>query len=774
MALAAVKGISEERGGYIETRDGDVVTHNVGHLLRQKYPRDIDSRWGFTCEHLPIDPDDIPLEPEPNKAKQLAVIEDLFRRRRITRVVLAGDAGREGSLIGRETIAWIGYAGPLARMAVVSYEPDDIRAAIREISPDSAERDYRVYLEGLARQKFDYWLGMTASVISMVRLKPEGLGREPFSSGGVISPLTALIVDREEQIRCFKPREHYQVQAKLRQGVVLRHPASAVLPSGEDRRLYDRGLAERIARAAKDYDGPLKVVRSEERVGPPRLFDKAALVAKAGRAFGWSPNKVLEVAQSLYDHPNALISYPRTESCYLKTEQAESATAILEQLASTEPFGELLRPVLADGGVVIRRGSRYNSAKVGEHHAIIPTRKRANLSKLGDDEVDLYLLVAENFIANHLPDAIDDRTRLSFSVTVEGVSREFTASGRIEKSAGWRRVFQDLEQDEREGRRSTPGRAGHDEAEDARLPDLADGEPVTVASAAIQAAKTQPPPRYREADLEEVMQGLIDQFDDPRIKAMLANRDDPDKPKGLGTAATRGTAIAKIIEDMKYVRRLKKAGGPVAPTEKGYAHVLGWRETFPALVDPVTRARMEGDLARIGDAPSTAEAERRAGEFLGAARQMLGELVDASRDAVPFDLTRLGLENPTSAPSRDMVKAIESIARAKGIDLRDYPGWRDNASVARRFLDEHPPTKREERPPTEAQANLVRRLADERDDDAAQHLVSAASASAYIERCLGGRSRSAGENRSAGKGAGKGTEGCKARGRAERPGAKRR
>ncbi len=766
-ALAEVLGVAKRNQGYIVTRNGDVVTHNIGHLLRQKNPRDIDPRWGFAYEHLPINPADIPLEPEPDKRQQLQVIEDLFRRERIGRVVLAGDAGREGSLIGRETIRWVGFDGPLDRMAVVSYEPGDIRAAIDAMESASADRDHRVYLEGLARQQFDYWLGMTGTVVSVLRLKPAGLGRgEPFSSGGVISPLTALIVDREEAIRRFASRDHYQVLADLGHGVRLRHPTCPVLPSGEDRRLYDRGLAQRIADAARQHAGPLSVKRGEERVGPPKLFDKAALVAKAGKSFGWSPTQVLQVAQSLYDHPHALITYPRTESAYLKTEQAAAAKGVLEALAGLDEFAPVLGPVLEADAVVLRKGSRYNSAKVGEHHAIIPTARAARLARLSDDEAALYLLIARNYVANHLPDAVDDRTRMSFTVTVDGERREFAASGRIERDAGWRRVFQDLDEAEARGRAVMPGRAAENEQEQERLPDLPDGTPVEVQRTDVLGAKTQPPPRYREADLEVVMQRLMDQFDDPAVKAMLANRDDPDKPKGLGTAATRGTAIAKVIDELGYVKRLqKKPGGPVAPTEKGYAHVFGWRAYFPAMVDPVTRARMEGDLARIGDADSTAEAQRLLTDFLAGGRRMLEDMVEACRDARSFDLTQVGMDNPTSAPSRDMVTAVERIAQAKGIDLRTYPGWREDAAVARTFLEEHPPSKAEDRPPSDRQADLVRRLAGERDDDAVPHLVSAAAASAYIDRCFGSGTKASarGCERARGTSAGKRGSGKKPR-----------
>lgn len=766
-ALAKVLGIARDNTkgpfGHYVVRNGDIITNNIGHLLDKVPPAKIDEKWAtWKYDSLPITPSDIPLEPDPGKRQQLSHIEKLFKDVRPSQVVLAGDAGREGSRIGRETVVdWIGYKGPLKRMAIVSYDEPDIRQSIKEMDmdPGAIDRDYRADLEAKARGIYDYWLGMTGSVIATLKLKPAELGfKERFNAGGVISALTKLIVDRERAIRDHVPKNFHHVVMKAATAgspaadLTLKYAPGVVPKTNEDRRLYDANLAERLKTAAEAWKGPLKVESKAERVGPPLLLDKAGLAAKAAKAFGWNPSKTAEVAQSLYSA--GYISYPRGECIYLKNEQVSSAGKILNNLATINEIGPVLKPLLDADKIVIRKGSRYNSSKVGEHYATVPTGKFPNLGTMSPDQRALYVLIAKNFAANHMPDAVDDVTRISAAVPLDGKNYDFQVTGRVPKEAGWRAIYgAEIENAESLGKKGKVGGAEVDNDETGRLPVLADGTAAKATGAEVKVLQTTPPPRYQMGDLEEVMKYLIDQFDNPKDKALLDNPYDPDMPKGLGTAATRDEAIRKV-QDLDYIEPVKapsakaeKQGGDpgekpkkgkkdsmaVRPTAKGESHVLGWEQKNCDLLTPIGRAILEGKLAEIGSASSNAESERKFDEFLKLGQGSIAKLVEDFRDARPARLPE-GVEvRLNDGPSKAQVDLAKKLSKEKGLKPSDVakkygPDWATDRDTLKKMIDEMMPPKADQRPPSEKQAAAIRAIAEKKGLD--PELVTTALANA--------------------------------------------
>lgn len=792
-ALAKVLGVVRDNTngpfGHYVTRRG-IVVNNIGHLLDKVSPAKIDPKWSkWSYDTLPIAPDDIPLEPDPGKIRQLKEIERLFREVKPTRVILAGDAGREGSRIGRETVVdWIGYKGPLDRMGIVSYEEDDIRQAITamEKDPGAIDRDYRADLEAQARGTWDYWLGMTASVIASLRTKPRELGfKEKFNAGGVVSALTKLVVDRERAIRNHVPRDFHHVAMEVATGgtgtphLTLKYAPGVVPKTGEDRRLYDPALAGRLKEVAAAWSGRLAVEAKPERIGPPLLLDKARLAAAAAKSFGWAPTKTAKVAQGLYDA--GYISYPRGECLFLRNEQMGQAPKILRNLASIEEIGKVVGPALDGDRIVVRKGSRYNSAKVGEHYATVPTTKFPKLSDMDGDQRALYLVIAKNFAANHLPDAVDEVTRISADISLDNKTYPFAITGRVPKEPGWRAIYgAGLEADESLGRTGKVGGATDVAEEQGRLPPVADGSAAKAVDATVLTLQTTPPPRYKLGDLENVMKHLADQFEDPAIKTLLNNPYDPEEAKGLGTAATRDDMIDKALNVLAYIDVVPGKGGKdgkaVRPTAKGEAHAQGWEQRYCSLLDPVGRALLEGELAEIGLAASNDEARRRHQDFLARGRERIHQMVDDFRDVRPVTLPRSAdaAEGESAhggpaahvGPSPKALQFARDLLKKDGVKPKEAVAlygadWSSDPAACKKIIDERAPAKASERPASEKQAETVRSVASRNGIDEAgvvAALKNAATAGAFLDTHL--RSRSSSSGRPSGGASGPGARGA--------------
>jgi DNA topoisomerase-3 len=357
----------------------------------------------------------------------------------------------------------------------------------------------------------------------------------------------------------------------------------------------------------------------------------------------------------------------------------------------------------------------------GEHHAIVPLRKAPQRGSISGGHAHLWELVAKSFLAAHLPDGIDARTIVSVQVATPLGLKRFPVSGGVMKALGWRAVYGAEADEEPE---VVPGKARPDaEPSAGRLPLIQDREPGRAAQARMEAAKTEPPRRITRGELPVVMSKLIDQVDDPKLKAALENPANPNEPKGLGTAATRDTILPKL-EKSRYVELLRGKDPPIQVTEIGLAFISAVRRVFPTYGDPVGRAIFEADLAEIGRAATREEALRRVVAFQERIQSRVRELIAAiaRSTAVAVEVSNI----PASAspaeerlPTQAMVAFATSLAAR--LELRLPRGLKSKSSVCRAFLEQHaplrPPASGETvpvdglRPPSEAMVRYARSLA---------------------------------------------------------------
>jgi DNA topoisomerase-3 len=602
-----------------------------GHLLAAKEPGDIRDDWkSWRFDALPIVLDQLPVTYGSNRSGQShkSKIDGIRQALQgVDRVIIATDPGREGSMIAWEVLEYLGYRGRIDRLKLGALDDTSIRRAFAVMAkePDSGERDYAAYLEALCRQYEDYHLGLNGTRAASLRLRPRAF-REPWRFGGVQTPTLAILADLERRIRDFVPQDYFKIALHAR----TESGADVTLWHAPKEKILDKALAEAIREAAEAWSGPLGVEQKDIRRAPPKLFSKDTLARRCAKRFGWDPQRTAKLAQELYDQ--GFLSYPRTESEHLPDGQMSDAGAVIERILAALPDLARLAPEAAAGDLTFRKGNKGHYVKdPGEHHAIVPLRKApvAGGGTLGADHLRLWELVAKSFLAAHLPDGVDARTTISVKVPTPLGPKRFSISGSVIKSPGWRAIYgAEAEEDAAD---AVPGKAKAEEeptTAGGRLPPVRDGEPGQATEARIETAKTEPPRRITRGELPVVMGRLIDQVEDPALKAALENPANPNEPKGLGTAATRDAILPKLLKS-QYVALLKGKDPPIEVTEVGLAFIAAVRRVFPAYGDPVGRAIFEAELAEIGRAATREEALRRAASFKERTRARLRELIDS-------------------------------------------------------------------------------------------------------------------------------------------------
>ena len=523
--IARIVGANSRQDGYLEG-NGYIVTWAMGHLITLAMPE----AYGFSAyktEDLPIRPNPFQLivrqvrrdkefVSDPAALKQLKVIRSCFDK--ADRIIVATDAGREGELIFRYIYQHIGCRKPFDRLWISSLTDKAIREGLSNLKPGNHYDN--LYYSAKARSEADWLMGINASrALSIAR-------KGGYSLGRVQTPTLAMVCRRYIENRDFSSVPYWKLSALLeKEGISLKAVGC---------KDYENEASAQAALATLRSQSQLtveSVARKVTHTAPPLLYDLTALQKEANRHQGFSADKTLSIAQSLYE--KKITTYPRTGSRYISEDVFEEVPVLLRKIGM--PLSNPLNRHSVD------------NAKVTDHHAIIPTGETP--SGLSTDEITIYQMVVNRFIEAFSPDSEEERMQVRFT----NGTNTFTWKACRQISLGWKAVQKDkaTEADKKED---------GDEHILSSLPNLTEGEVLSLVNAEITEHKTKPKPLYTEATLLSAMENAGKEVEDADSKKAMAEC-------GIGTPATRANIIETLIL-RDYIRRDKKS---IIPTEKGLA-----------------------------------------------------------------------------------------------------------------------------------------------------------------------------------------------------------
>ena len=523
--IARIVGATSKQDGYMEGC-GYVVTWAMGHLISLAMPE----AYGFSAykaEDLPIRPNPFQLVvrqarrdkeyiSDPAALKQLKVIRSCFDK--ADRIIVATDAGREGELIFRYIYQYLDCKKTFERLWISSLTDKAIREGLSNLKPGNCYDN--LYHSAKARSEADWLVGINASrALSIVR-------KGGYSLGRVQTPTLAMVCRRYIENRDFSSVPYWKLSVHTeKEGLSLKAVGS------ED---YESEASAQTTLATLRSQSQLtveSVVRKVADTPPPLLYDLTALQKDANRRHGFSADKILSIAQSLYE--KKITTYPRTGSRYISEDVFEEVSALLRKIVETLP-------------TPLNRHSVDNT-KITDHHAIIPTGETP--LGLSADETTIYQMVVNRFIEAFSPDSEEERMLVRFTDATD----TFTWKAYRQISLGWKAVQKGKEVEAEKKEDS-------DEQILSSLPNLTEGEVLSLVNADINEHKTKPKPLYTEATLLSAMENAGKEVkEDDKRKAMAEC--------GIGTPATRANIIETLIL-RDYIRRDKKA---IIPTEKGLA-----------------------------------------------------------------------------------------------------------------------------------------------------------------------------------------------------------
>ncbi len=636
-ALTPGAGKFEKHEDHFEN-DQYVVTSAVGHLVEIQAPEEFDvkrGKWSFA--HLPVIPPYFDLKPVDKTKSRLNAVVRQAKRKDVTALVNACDAGREGELIFRLIEQYAGGAKPLnkpvSRLWLQSMTPQAIRDGFSKLRSDAQ-------MQGLAdaarsRSEADWLVGINGTR-AMTAFNSRDGGFFLTTVGRVQTPTLSVVVEREEQIRKFVSRDYWEIHGVF-QAEAGQYPgkyfdpawkkANAPLlangePDPEQRadRVWNAHAAPAIAEAARGKRATVTEESKPTTQASGLLFDLTSLQREANSRFGFSAKTTLALAQSLYERHKAL-TYPRTDSRALPEDYLPVVKDTMKMLANSgmkhlAPFAQQ-----AIAGSYVKPTKRvFDNAKVSDHFAIIPTLQAP--SGLSDAEQKLYDFVVRRFLSVFFPSAeFQVTTRIS---TVEHAAKKysFRSDGKVLVKPGWMAIYGKeavTEEDEKDGKNLVP---------------VKPGEQVLVESADVKALKTRPPARYSEATLLGAMEGAGKTIDDDELREAM-------QEKGLGTPATR----AAIIEGLLNEKYMLREGRELIPTAKAFQLMTLLRGLG---VEELSKAELTGEweykLAQMEKGALSRDAFMR--EIAQMTEHIVKKAKEYDRDTVPGDYATLASPCP--------------------------------------------------------------------------------------------------------------------------------
>ncbi len=580
--IARVLGASQQGKGYLHG-NGYIVTWAIGHLAALAQPHEINPDWRHWRRNLlPMLPVEWRLVVYEKTKDQFDVVQKILNSPKVSQVVCATDAGREGELIFRYIYEAAHCAKPFRRLWISSLTPDAIRRGFEQLRPGQEYDPLADAARG--RSRADWLVGMNLS-----RAYSLAYGEKDFSVGRVQTPTLAMLVERELAIRKFVSEDYIEVLATF-------HPGDAPKgstyqgtwfrerPLQSDQESLQKSMrlpadseeANRIVERARTGQAAIEsIVAQTQRMPPPALYDLTELQRHANRLFGFSAQKTLDTAQALYER-HKLISYPRTDSRHLSHDVAGTLLYIVHSIA--ESYREHLAPGTGERPL----GRRFvDDSKVTDHHAIIPTTTLPQRASLTPEEQKIYDLICRRLLSAWHEDHIWQVTTVITAIRHPGVADRYHTSGSAVVQVGWKVLDLALPA---KARQSKPD-AEEDRDQQALPPGLAKDQSQDVIDAEALRKKTRPPKRFTEATLLTAMETAGKTLDEKELSDAM-------KETGLGTPATRA-AIIEVLLKREYIVR---SGKSLEATDKGMRLI---EVVHPEVKSPVMTGQWEAYLHRI-------------------------------------------------------------------------------------------------------------------------------------------------------------------------------
>lgn len=529
--LARVLGCNKTHKSYFEGNQY-IVTWALGHLIELKMPENYDPKYKvWKLEELPIIPDKMGLKVIKQTSHQFKAIEHLAERKDVGEFIIATDAGREGELVARWILQRINWKKPIKRLWISSQTDRAIKDGFKNLKPGKQFED--LYESAVCRAEADWLIGLNVSRALTTKFK------DPLSAGRVQTPTLAMVLEREDEINKFVPKDYWTIQAKV-------GSLNAEWEHKGERRIFSEEKAVQIQKKLTNKKAVLKSLERKQKSEPqPMPYDLTELQRDANKRFGFSAKKTSNVLQGLYEQ-HKLVTYPRTDSRYLTTDMEATMADRLQGIMSG--YRDEAKPALAQKGKVQARRV-FNNEKVTDHHAIIPTEERLHLADLSPDERKLYDLIVRRFLALFYPAYQYEVIHAHFDVEGESLSARETNILEL----GFKKVLGKDEEDA--GTQSL----GH----------LEKGKSYSVGQISMNKKMTEPPLRLSESDILAKMEKF-----------------------GLGTPATRAEIIERIISSEVVERQ----NGRLYSTKKGKQLVDLVNDE---LTSPELTAKWEKELEEI-------------------------------------------------------------------------------------------------------------------------------------------------------------------------------
>lgn len=618
-ALTPTAGKFEKHDEYFEG-EHHIVTSAVGHLLEIKAPEEFDvkrGKWSFA--NLPVIPPHFDLNPIDKSKGRLNAIVKLVKRKDVTDLINACDAGREGELIFRLIQQHAKSKHPVRRLWLQSMTPAAIRDGFDNLRSDES-------LQGLAqaarsRSEADWLVGINGTR-AMTAFNSRDGGFFLTTVGRVQTPTLSIVVEREEKIRKHVSRDYWELKATFAaqageyEGKWFDPKWKKNPDDAEQRadRLWNAADANAIAEAARGQPASVTEEAKPSTQSAPGLYDLTTLQREANSRFGFSAKTTLSIAQALYEK-HKVLTYPRTDSKHLPEDYVAVVKNTMEMLATDDLPGPL-RPLSAHAAKALKEGyvkpnkRIFDNAKVSDHFAIIPTLQAPR--SLTEIEAKLYDMVVKRFLAVFFPSAEFMVTTRISTVKAAGKEHSFQTNGKVMVKPGWLAVY---------------GREAQED--DANLVAVAPGELVRTEDVAVNAMKTKPPARYSEATLLSAMEGAGKLIDDDELREAM-------QEKGLGTPATR----AAIIEGLILEKYMHREGRELIPTAKAFQLTTLLRGLgVEDLTKPELTGNWEFQLSEMEKGKLSRETFM--AEIAAMTQRIVAKAKEYDRDTIPGDYATL-------------------------------------------------------------------------------------------------------------------------------------